>query len=157
VIQALSETATRRTRLIVDEEPGPADLLRSLGLPVDAIATSGEWGVIKPDAAFFDRVAEFVPCDRTETVYVGDHRDNDVVPSHKAGFRTALIRRGPWCYLWADDPLVRETADWVVDALPELVELLAPTGRGRRSISSAPARPAKPSVFLVGRNTPKRV
>jgi FMN phosphatase YigB (HAD superfamily) len=104
-----------------------AHLLRSLDLPVDAIATSGEWGVIKPDAAFFDRVAEFVPCDRTETVYVGDHRDNDLVPSHKAGFRTALIRRGPWGYLWADDPLVRETADWVVDALPELVELLAPT------------------------------
>jgi FMN phosphatase YigB (HAD superfamily) len=28
-------------------------LLRDLRLPVEAIATSGEWGVAKPDAAFF--------------------------------------------------------------------------------------------------------
>ncbi|MEV7971425.1 HAD hydrolase-like protein [Sphaerisporangium sp. NPDC088356] len=39
-----------------------------------------------------------------EIVYVGDHRDNDILPAKAAGLRTALIRRGPWGHLWADDP-----------------------------------------------------
>jgi HAD superfamily hydrolase (TIGR01549 family) len=101
-----------------------ADMLRALNLPVDAVATSGEWGVVKPDAAFFDRVAELAPGARDEILYVGDHRDYDLVPAHAAGLRTALIRRGPWGYLWADDPQVRATADWVVDSLAELADML---------------------------------
>ncbi|MER7063956.1 HAD family hydrolase, partial [Streptomyces albidoflavus] len=36
-----------------------AELLRELDLPADAIATSGEWGVAKPDPEFFARVVEF--------------------------------------------------------------------------------------------------
>ncbi len=103
-----------------------AELLRALGLPVDQIATSGEWGVAKPSLEFFARVAEMVPDGPAETVYVGDHRDNDVVAAKAAGFRTALIRRGPWGYLWADDPLVRRDADWVIDSLHDLPGLLAP-------------------------------
>lgn len=96
------------------------ELLRALDLPVDAVATSGEWGVAKPRAAFFERVASFAPGNRSEIVYVGDHRDNDVIPAHGAGFRTALVRRGPWGYLWADDPAVTEAADWVAE-LPDLL------------------------------------
>lgn len=103
-----------------------AELLRALGLPVDQVATSGEWGVAKPSLEFFARVAEMVPDGPGETVYVGDHRDNDVVAAKAAGFRTALIRRGPWGYLWADDPLVRRDADWVIDSLHDLPDLLAP-------------------------------
>lgn len=30
------------------------------------------------------------------------------------------LRRGPWGHLWAADPQVRETADWVVDSLMDL-------------------------------------
>jgi HAD superfamily hydrolase (TIGR01549 family) len=104
-----------------------ATLLRNLDLPADAVATSGEWGVVKPDSAFFDQVEVFAPGSRDEIMYVGDHRDNDLVPARKAGFRTALIRRGPWGYLWADDPTVRDMADFVVDSLSELAELLTPT------------------------------
>lgn len=48
-----------------------ARLLRDLDLPVDGIATSGEWGVAKPDPGFFDRVAESAPGERNEIVYVG--------------------------------------------------------------------------------------
>lgn len=101
-----------------------AELLRALHLPVDAIATSGEWGVAKPDSAFFDLVADFAPGERSEILYVGDHRDNDVVPAHAAGLRTAMLRRGPWGYLWADEPLVRQTADWVFDSLTDLADRL---------------------------------
>ncbi|MFI7676357.1 HAD family hydrolase [Actinophytocola sp. NPDC049390] len=103
-----------------------AELLRALDLPVDKIATSGEWGVAKPSLDFFARVADMVPDGPGETVYVGDHRDNDVVAAKAAGFRTALIRRGPWGYLWADDPLVRRDADWVINSLDDLADLLAP-------------------------------
>lgn len=103
-----------------------AALLRDLGLPVDAIATSGEWGVAKPRPEFFDLVADFAPGDRSEILYVGDHRDNDVLPAHRAGFSTALIKRGPWGYLWADDPLVAEAANWIIGSLDELPDLLRP-------------------------------
>lgn len=101
-----------------------AGLLRRLGLPVDLIATSGEWGVAKPSSEFFARVATMVPHGPEQTLYVGDHRDNDIVPAHAAGFRTALIRRGPWGYLWADDAVVRRDATWVIGSLNDLPELV---------------------------------
>jgi HAD superfamily hydrolase (TIGR01549 family) len=107
-----------------------AQLLRSLALPVDVIATSGEWGTAKPDAGFFARVIDMAPGMPGEIVYVGDHRDNDVVPAHAAGLRTALIRRGPWGYLWAGDPTVVSTADWIIDSLAELPQLVRADPRG---------------------------
>nr|WP_223273198.1 HAD family hydrolase [Nocardia cerradoensis] len=102
-----------------------AQLLRSLNLPCDEIATSGEWGVAKPDLRFFDRVAEFAPGRREEILYVGDHRDNDLIPARRAGMRCALIRRGPWGYLWADDVIAAGEADWVVGSLTELVDVIS--------------------------------
>lgn len=102
-----------------------AELLRGLELPVDAITTSGEWGVAKPDPASFTKVIAMAPGRPEEIAYVGDHRDNDVLPARAAGLRTVLIRRGPWGYLWAEDPAVREEADWVIDSLDELPGLLA--------------------------------
>ncbi|MCX2948994.1 HAD family hydrolase [Lentzea sp. NEAU-D7] len=101
-----------------------AELLRALALPTDFVSTSGEWGVAKPSEIFFERVVEAVAVPAEQIVYVGDHRDNDVVAAKAAGLRTALIRRGPWGYLWADDPLVRRDADWVISSLGELPALL---------------------------------
>lgn len=100
------------------------ELLRSLALPVDAVATSGEWGVAKPSASFFERVVEMTGHPTHEVVYVGDHRDHDVVAGAGAGLVTVLVRRGPWGHLWADDPLTRDHAIGVVDSLTELPELL---------------------------------
>lgn len=97
------------------------DLLRGLGLPVDALATSAEWGVAKPDPAFFDRVVELTGVAPDETVYVGDHPAN-VVPASQAGLRTCLIRRGPWGLLWGDDPAV--PADLRISGLADLPALL---------------------------------
>jgi N-acetyl-D-muramate 6-phosphate phosphatase len=105
-----------------------AQLLRDLRLPADAIATSGEWGVAKPEQEFFDMVVDFSPGGRSETVYVGDHRDNDIVAADQAGLHTVLIRRGPWGYLWADDPVVTSTATWIIRSLAELPEMFRPTG-----------------------------
>lgn len=100
------------------------ELLTALALPVDAIATSGQWGVAKPDPEFFTRVAAWAPARPGEIVYVGDHRDNDVVPAKRCGLRTAHIRRGTLGYLQADDPILKDAADWQVDSLLELPDLL---------------------------------
>lgn len=104
-----------------------AELLKDLDLPADAIATSGEWGVAKPDAAFFQRLISWAAIAPDETLYVGDHRDNDVIPAKAAGLRAALLRRGPWGYLWAEDPGVTQLADWRIESLAQLPGLL--TGR----------------------------
>ncbi|MYS22740.1 haloacid dehalogenase superfamily, subfamily IA, variant 1 with third motif having Dx(3-4)D or Dx(3-4)E [Streptomyces sp. DvalAA-14] len=96
-------------------------LLHALDLPVDAIATSGEWGVAKPEPGFFARVVEAARAEPAEIVYVGDHPVNDVFPVKAAGLRSAHLRRGPWGHLWADDPQVIATADWRIDGLGELV------------------------------------
>ncbi|TCO59249.1 HAD superfamily hydrolase (TIGR01549 family) [Actinocrispum wychmicini] len=108
-----------------NQTPLVAELLRAMHLPVDQIATSGEWGVAKPAAPFFENVIAMASTAPNKTLYVGDHRDNDIVPAKAAGLRTALIRRGPWGYLWANDPAMVESADWIIDSLAELPELLA--------------------------------
>jgi HAD superfamily hydrolase (TIGR01549 family) len=100
------------------------ELLRALDLPADVIATSGEWGVAKPAPEFFACLVDAAGAAPEEIVYVGDHPANDVFPAAAAGLRTAHLRRGPWGYYWADTPDVIATADWRVDSLTELVNVL---------------------------------
>jgi HAD superfamily hydrolase (TIGR01549 family) len=100
------------------------EILRGLNLPADLIVTSGEWGVAKPDPAFFAHIIEVAPAAPDEIVYVGDHRDNDLVPAKAAGLQVAFIRRGPWGYLWAADAKVQELADWNIGSLAELPDLI---------------------------------
>jgi HAD superfamily hydrolase (TIGR01662 family) len=99
-------------------------LLRSLDLPADLVVTSGEWGVAKPDPAFFQRVLQESGAAAHETVYVGDHPANDVFPAKAAGLRVAHIRRGPWGNWWADDPDVRAAADWSIASLTDLTAIV---------------------------------
>ncbi|MGW8989880.1 HAD family hydrolase [Streptomyces zhihengii] len=100
-------------------------LLRALDLPADHVATSAEWGVAKPEPEFFARVLEAAGSAPERTLYVGDHPANDVFPARAAGLRTAHLRRGPWGYLWADDPDVRAAAEWSIDSLQQLPSLVA--------------------------------
>jgi FMN phosphatase YigB (HAD superfamily) len=99
-------------------------LLRALELPVDDLATSGEWGVAKPSAEFFQRVCAWSGFPAAEIVYVGDHPANDVSPAKAAGMRAAHLRRGPWGFLFADGPDAAR-ADWQVDSLLELPDVLS--------------------------------
>ncbi len=99
------------------------DLLRGLHLPADAVATSGDWGVAKPAAAFFERAAELAATAPERTVYVGDHPANDIAPARAAGLRTAHIRRGALGHLWADTPDAA-AADWRIDSLHDLLPLI---------------------------------
>ncbi|MEU5686525.1 HAD family hydrolase [Streptomyces venezuelae] len=103
-----------------------AELLRGLDLPADHVATSGDWGVAKPDPDFFTRVLEAAQADPQATLHVGDHPAHDIFPAQRAGLRTAHIRRGPWGHYWADHPDVADAADLRIDGLMALTEL---TGR----------------------------
>ncbi|WP_327290216.1 HAD family hydrolase [Streptomyces sp. NBC_01198] len=123
VLGALRQAAVRVV-VAGNQSATAGALLRALDLPADAIATSGEWGVAKPDPAFFARVVELSGCRPGEVLYVGDHPVNDVFPVRAAGLRCAHLRRGPWGHWWADDPEVRAAADWSVDRLDELLPLV---------------------------------
>ncbi|MGW2814159.1 HAD family hydrolase [Streptomyces sp. NPDC001415] len=100
------------------------ELLRGLDLPADLVVTSDEWGVSKPQPAFFERVLEAAGSAPSATVYVGDHPLNDVFPAKAAGLRVAHIRRGPWGHWWADDSEVVAAADWRIDSLTQLTSIV---------------------------------
>jgi FMN hydrolase / 5-amino-6-(5-phospho-D-ribitylamino)uracil phosphatase len=121
---ALAALHARGTRVVVagNQTARAGELLRGLRLPVDEIATSGEWGVAKPDPRFFARVVDLAGTAPNATVYVGDHPANDTQPAKAVGLRTAHLRRGPWGYLWSGT-VEATAADWQIDSLHDLVQL----------------------------------
>ncbi|MFC8520120.1 HAD family hydrolase [Streptomyces sp. NPDC057257] len=123
---ALSALRMLGVRVVVagNQTSRAAQLLRDLELPTDLIATSGEWGVAKPRPEFFRRVLDVAQAAPSATLYVGDHPANDVFPAKAAGLRAAHIRRGPWGHLWAGDPEVRTAADWRIDNLIQLTDII---------------------------------
>ena len=98
--------------------------LARLGLPVDVIASSGGWGVSKPDPRFFARVVEAAGVPAAEIAYVGDRLDNDVLPARAAGMTAVFVRRGPWGWMHAEKPGI-EAAHLRLEGLAELPEALA--------------------------------
>ncbi len=107
-----------------NQPPQAKAALQAMALPVDAIFTSAQWGVEKPDPAFYRKVAEVCGTPVGHILYVGDRLDNDVLAAGRAGMRTALLRRGPWGFLHAARPEAAR-ADLVIDDLNELVEKVA--------------------------------
>lgn len=75
---------------------GVAEALMALELGADFVATSAQWGVSKPDAGFFARVAEAARAAPAQIAYVGDRLDNDVAPARTAGMRALFVPRGIW-------------------------------------------------------------
>lgn len=104
--------------------------LRELNLPCDVPATSDEWGAVKPDPGFFDKLVAVSGHDRSEIAYVGDRLDNDIAPASQAGPFTIWVRRGPWGYvLHPNEPSVaanlpEDTPSLTVRSLAELVAAL---------------------------------
>ena len=111
--------------LIAGNQPveSEAALLR-LELPADLIASSGGWGVSKPDPRFFDKVIEAAGEPAGSIAYVGDRLDNDVLPSLAAGMTAVFVRRGPWGWMHAEQPAI-EQAHIRIDSLLDLPDRLA--------------------------------
>jgi FMN phosphatase YigB (HAD superfamily) len=107
---------------LAGNQPAEAEgLLRTLGLPVDYIATSAGWGVEKPSALFFARLIQEAGCEPDEIAYVGDRIDNDVLPARAAGLLAIFLHRGPWAYVQA----LRDDVAKVAICLESLSELPA--------------------------------
>jgi HAD superfamily hydrolase (TIGR01549 family) len=124
---ALSELRRRGLTVVIagNQPPQARAALERMELPVDAIFTSAEWGVEKPDPAFFTKVAEVAGAAPAQICYVGDRLDNDVLPASRAGMMAVLLRRGPWGYLHSERPTAAQLAA-VIDSLGQLPQLLAP-------------------------------
>ncbi|MFF5209262.1 HAD family hydrolase [Streptosporangium sp. NPDC000396] len=123
-LQALRDTGFR-VCVAGNQTRKAGDLLRGLSIPADAIATSEEWNIAKPDPGFFSKVIQLAEASAHETVYVGDHPANDIIPAKASGLRTCIIRRGPWGYLWGNDAAILNAVDWHIDSITELPSLLS--------------------------------
>lgn len=92
---------------------------------VDLIGTSDDWGASKPDPLFFERVADVVPFEMDQILYVGDRVDNDLRPAVAAGMPTALVHRGPWATIQWNTVEARELPTFRIESLTELPEVIA--------------------------------
>ena len=101
--------------------------LRAMNLPTDLIATSGGWGIKKPDPGFFEKLVDQVSFKADEIVYVGDRVDNDVVPAAIAGLLPVHLVRGPWGYLHRNRSDVKRAKAQLsaLDELPPVLERLS--------------------------------
>jgi HAD superfamily hydrolase (TIGR01509 family) len=122
-LPALAELRRRGYRLAVmaNQPLAVRPLLSSL--PVDRVATSEEWGVSKPDPAFFERVTAELGVPAGRIAYVGDRVDNDVLPAKRAGMVAVHVRRGPWGFVHATWPEAAE-ADVRLDGLAALPDAM---------------------------------
>ncbi len=103
-----------------------AEIGRVLEIDLDLLATSEAWGVEKPSAAFFARIASELRLPPESIAYVGDRVDNDVAPAAAAGMCAVFVRRGPWG--WIQCPTGSPpAATFTVEDLAALPDLL--TGR----------------------------
>lgn len=113
---------------VVGNQPARAEAaLRGLRLPIDLLAASASWGVEKPDARFFARIAEALDLTPAEIAYVGDRLDNDVRPAAAAGMSAIFIRRGPWAWIQqptGEPPEAALTIESLAE-LPTAIERLA--------------------------------
>jgi FMN phosphatase YigB (HAD superfamily) len=106
-------------------------ILRSLGLAADLIVTSDDLGVEKPDPGFFVEIERLAPFPAAEMLYVGDRLDNDVRPAAARGFRTALLRRGPWGLIQQHDVDADRIPTMRINGLTELPARIAAVNSGQ--------------------------
>ncbi len=108
-----------RLGVAANQPAATAAVIEGLGIELEVVGMSADWGVHKPDPAFFKRIARELELPPAEIAYVGDRVDNDVRPARAAGMTAVFLRRGPWGWIQAgrDDP---PEADLVVNNLAEL-------------------------------------
>ncbi|MEO8273374.1 MAG: HAD family hydrolase [Chloroflexota bacterium] len=118
---------------IAANQPAPAaGVLRDMAIDFELIATSAAWGISKPAAGFFERIADEMRLPPGAIAYVGDRLDNDVLPAQAAGMVGVFVRRGPWAWIQAGRADPPEAA-LVVEDLGELPVRLRRSPFARRS------------------------
>ena len=127
-----------RLGVAANQPAATAAVIEGLGIPLDLVGMSADWGLHKPDPAFFEPLARELALPPAAIAYVGDRVDNDVRPAHAAGMTAVFLRRGPWGWIQAgrEDP---PEADLSITSLAELPEAL-------RTLRGAPAKPGAAST-----------
>jgi 2-haloalkanoic acid dehalogenase type II len=78
---------------------GPSDMqwekIRSLGFgrAFDAIVVAGDVGIYKPDRRAFEALLARLDVRPSSALFVGDNHELDIVGAHRAGMRTAWVKR----------------------------------------------------------------
>jgi FMN phosphatase YigB (HAD superfamily) len=117
-----------RVGVAANQPAAVAGVLADLLEPGELMGISQDWGLAKPDPAFFTRIARELELDPGEIAYVGDRVDNDVLPAADAGMLTVLLRTGPWAVVQASWPEAAR-ATLRAETLPEVASgLLGYTG-----------------------------
>lgn len=114
-----------------NQPEGAADQIAEIGLPLDLVGSSAEWGVSKPESGFFERIAAELELVPAEVLYVGDRLDNDVLPAQEFGMHSAFLRRGPWGFLqatWQEAESARYSIDTLSGILPVIEHINQMTG-----------------------------
>ena len=108
-----------RLGVAANQPAATAAVIERLGIPLGLVGMSADWGVHKPDPAFFERIARELELPPSDIAYVGDRVDNDVRPARAIGMVSVFLRRGPWAWIQAgrDDP---PEADIVIESLAAL-------------------------------------
>jgi len=85
-----------RTAVVSNWDCSLGGLLAGLGLSglLDAVVTSAEAGVRKPDRRIFERALAAIHCVPERAIFVGDSFDVDISGGRAAGIRSVLIDRG---------------------------------------------------------------
>jgi FMN phosphatase YigB (HAD superfamily) len=124
VIPCLTELRARGYKvMIAGNQPVESEAALARLVPADVIASSGGWGISKPDPAFFAKVIEAAGEPAGSIAYVGDRLDNDVLPSLAAGMKAVFLRRGPWGWMHAEKPEIAQ-AHLQLDTLQGLADRL---------------------------------
>jgi FMN phosphatase YigB (HAD superfamily) len=112
-----------RIGIAANQPDRATEILSTVGVELDLVATSAAWSVEKPSPAFFARIAAELALQPEAIAYVGDRVDNDVIPAAAAGMTAIFIRRGPWA--WIQCPAgVPAGASFAISDLTILPELL---------------------------------
>ena len=115
-----------RLGIAANQPDRAAEIGHVLGVDLDLLATSAAWGLEKPSAAFFARIASELALPTAAIAYVGDRVDNDIRPAAAAGMCSVFVRRGPWAWIQCPTGSPSDAA-FTVDDLGALPDLL--TGR----------------------------
>ena len=110
--------------IIANQLPGLEERLKDFGILdyFDAIFSSAELGLAKPNPAIFRLALQKTNCLPQQAIMIGDRLDNDIVPAKRIGMKTIWIKQG--LSRLAQVKNLEERADWTVEKLIDVLPIL---------------------------------
>ena len=112
--------------IIANQLPGLEKRLKDFGILdyFDAIFSSADLGLAKPDPAIFRLALQKTNCLPHQAIMIGDRLDNDIVPAKRIGMKTIWIKQG--FSRLSQVKNLEERADWTVKKLIDVLPILLP-------------------------------